>query len=713
MDGLESGRWSNSAQTDAALTQMQTKSPVTHNVTEDEMSRLRRMFRAYERNKVREITEQRDSRRYYNGRQWTEEEMNTLRRRKQPIVTDNRIARKIDFLVGVEQRMRRDPKAAPRTPQDEHGADTATAGVRFVCDYNNWEQLASHTAHDAFVNGIGVIWLGVKNCKYGLDPVARHVEVDRFFYDPRSMLPDFSDARYMGVHLWLDVEDVKTEYPDLADQIDDLIDRTGGVTIFSTEEDHAEAWGDFERKRVRVVEMYEKRPLAAAQSGMGWFYTKFSGAVMFDQMWSPYLDDDGMPDNPYLAFSPYVDERGDRYGLVRNMKPMQDEINHRRSKLLHRTNVRQIQLRKGVVEDVDTLRNELAKPDGVVDHNGEWGVDIGIIDQSLEMKGEAELLAQAQSSLENLGPNPGLIGKGGGVADQSGRAILAQRDSGMTELSPVFDRMRDWKLRTYRKIWARIKQSWTGDRWIRITDDNNAPAFLGINQPAEVDPVTGQVIKPHTFISELDVDIIMEEGPDVVVMQEELMQTMANLGEAAMGPIGKVLIELSNVPQKDRLLKLLETANAPDPAQAEMQKRMAKLEELLQAATVDAKVAEVEAKRADTISKLAGAMQPKEQQIHKETGMPMGPPPADPRMNVMSGLQALQMFPLMYGAPTLEQVSLNHPDVQPPSQEGEGQPPPGAMQNGMMQPGQPMPQGNEQQMPGGLPVSPELAGMPQ
>lgn len=710
MDGLESNNWTNSAQTERALTQLVTKSPVTHNVTEDEMSRLRRMFRAYERNKVREITEQRDARRYYNCRQWTEEEINILRRRKQPIVTDNRIARKIDFLVGVEQRMRRDPKAAPRTPMDEKGADTATAGVRFACDINNWEQLASHTAHDGFTNGIGVIWLGEKRCKEGYDPHMKHVEVDRFFYDPRSMLPDFSDARYMGVHLWLDVEDVKTQYPDLADQIDDLIDRTGGVTIFATEEDHAEQWGDFERKRVRVVEMYEKRPMENSPSGTAWFYTKFSGSVMFDQMWSPYLDDYGLPDCPYMAWSPYVDERGDRYGLIRNMKSMQDEINHRRSKLLHRTSVRQVQMQKGVVEDVDYTREQLAKPDGIVEHAGEWGVNIGIIDDSKEIKGETELLLQAESSLENLGPNPGLIGKGGGVADQSGRAILAQRDSGMTELSPVFDRLRDWKLRVYRKMWSRIKQLWTGDRWIRITDDNNAPAFLGLNQPAQYDPQTGEMIQAHTFISEIDVDIIMEEGPDVVVMQEELMQTLSQLGEAALTPLGKLMIELSNVPQKDRLLKLLDKANAPDPATAQMQARLARLEEMLKAATVDEKVAAVEAKRAETMAKLASALQPKEQPLHKETGMPMGPPPADPMQSVMSGLQALQMFPLQYGAPTLEQISLNMPDPQPPEPDGDeqGQQMP---QGGPMMPGQQMMPPNEQQMPGGLPVSPEVSGM--
>ena len=244
------------------------------------------------------------------------------------------------------------------------------------------------------------------------------------------------------------------------------------------------------------------------------------------------------------------------------------------------------------------------------------------------------------------------------MADQSGRAILAQRDSGMTELSPVFDRLRDWKLRTYRKIWARIRQCWRGDRWIRITGDGEAPQFLGLNQPAQMNPQTGQV-QPHTFLSEIDVDIIMEEGPDVVVMQEELMQTFSQLGPNALGPMGKVMIELSNVPNKDRLLQIIEQATAPNPEVIEMQKRMAKLEELLKAAMIDEKIAGMEQRRADTLAKLAQAFTPKQPQTD-EFGMPKGPAPAHPMQGVVPGLQAMQMFPLQYGDRKSTRLNSSH-----------------------------------------------------
>src|SRR5690554_4460732 len=66
--------------------------------------------------KAQEIEEQRVFRHYYHGDQWTAEERKTLSDRKQPVITSNRVGRKIDAVVGLVERMRTDPKAYARTP---------------------------------------------------------------------------------------------------------------------------------------------------------------------------------------------------------------------------------------------------------------------------------------------------------------------------------------------------------------------------------------------------------------------------------------------------------------------------------------------------------------------------------------------------------------------------------------------------------------------
>src|SRR5688572_15169689 len=68
---------------------------------------LFRMFQAWESAKTAENLEMYDSARYYHGKQWTDAELKTLKRRNQPPTMKNLIRRKIDFLVGLEQRLRR------------------------------------------------------------------------------------------------------------------------------------------------------------------------------------------------------------------------------------------------------------------------------------------------------------------------------------------------------------------------------------------------------------------------------------------------------------------------------------------------------------------------------------------------------------------------------------------------------------------------------
>lgn len=551
---------------------------------QEAIGRKREWFRAYETAKAREMEEARIARQYYHDKQWTDGEVERLRQRGQQATVRNRIKRKVDFLVGVEQRLRRDPKAYPRTPQHEQEADTATAGLRFVCDKNLWGKISSDVMHDGLVSGIGVVFIGIQ----GQDPVLTEVAVDRFFYDPRSIKPDFSDARYLGLHLWLDIDEAKERWPDKAKELDSMMDADGGETTTSTiEQDRDEQWGDFENRRVRVVEFWEKGGNGA------WRFCYFTGNIILESGDSPYLDEQGKPDCPYEAWSPYIDEKGTRYGLIRTLKSIQDEVNYSASKMLHRISVRQMFYKEGAVEDVDDFARQMARPDGklkIAPHS-EWGKDVGPVDDMKALQGEAERHQLAVQEMENYGPNPGLVGQGQGVDGASGRALLAQRDSGMTELSPVFERQRDWKLRCYRKMWARIRQAWTGERWIRVTDDSNAVQFVPINQ-YQMDPMTGQIMGQNV-VAEIDVDIILDEGPDTITMNEELMDQFTKLGEAAMSPLGKIVIELSNTPKKEQLIRMIDEAMqamqpGPDPAlQAKAEAEQAKLQADMQMKQMD------------------------------------------------------------------------------------------------------------------------------
>jgi hypothetical protein len=77
------------------------------------LDKLRRQYNDFASAKDAEAREMVESRHYYHGDQWTKTEIESLRRRKQPVVTSNRIVRKIDAVVGLVERLRQDPKGIP------------------------------------------------------------------------------------------------------------------------------------------------------------------------------------------------------------------------------------------------------------------------------------------------------------------------------------------------------------------------------------------------------------------------------------------------------------------------------------------------------------------------------------------------------------------------------------------------------------------------
>src|SRR6478609_1626509 len=95
---------------------------------------LKKGYLAYLDNKNEEIKEQQNARRYYHGAQWTDKQIKAFDKRKQPVVTYNRIGRKINAVVGLLERQKQDPRGYPRTPKHEEGAEIATAVLRYACD---------------------------------------------------------------------------------------------------------------------------------------------------------------------------------------------------------------------------------------------------------------------------------------------------------------------------------------------------------------------------------------------------------------------------------------------------------------------------------------------------------------------------------------------------------------------------------------------------
>lgn len=523
-----------------------------------DIAKLKKAYTEYLSNKREEIDEQKDARRYYHGAQWTDAQIKILKKRKQPISTVNRIGRKIDGVVGLLERLRQDPKAFPRTPGQEQGADIATAVIRYALDSQEWKPKSAEIARDGAIEGIGGLEINLTQGD-SRDPNDRDIELDivepeNFFYDPRSKRADFSDARYMGVGKWMDIDLAKEMFPDKSDEIEQSIDND---TELSTNPDNENKWFNSDRKHIRLVDCWYRH-------NGEWCYSIFTGAVILMEGKSYLIDEKNKTECKYIMYSGSVDHDGDRYGFVRNMKSSQDSINFKEAKLNHILASRRLIMSNAAVKDVETARKEWARTDGVIIVNP--GGEVKADDQSFDFAGWSKLLVDSKQEIEGFGPNPQLLGQGS--EQQSGRAISLLQQAGIAELGPYIQGFKGWKVRVYRAVLNAIQRHWTAERYIRVTDDDGLAQFIQING-LQVDPATGH---PNIVnaIGSLDVDVIIDEGPDSINMMADTYDALIAMATSGAQVPPQVLIELSpgiDGRTKKKLLGYIEQAQKPGPAQ--------------------------------------------------------------------------------------------------------------------------------------------------
>lgn len=568
----------------------------------DDFSRYVQQFEEAEAATASGRVESEKARDYVDGRQFSAEELATLKKRKQPITPENLIRPKIESLCGLERQGRVDPVAYPRVPSKEGDANAVTDALRYVEQDQDFDIKRSAVFNNMLVEGFGGVEVTVRQGRGGvIDPYIVRIAWNRLYYDPHSSETDFSDASYVGYVTWMDAAKAKKQWPD-AEAVIDATMQTGTSARFATYDDKPRwsYWSDSKRNRIRVNTHYH------LVDGT-WHRCVFTlGGELEASAPSVLLDDEGNPENPLILQAAYVDRDNDRYGIVRDMIPLQDEVNKRRSKFLHLVNSNRWRVSPQFAQDKRELKRELAAPDGVV--VGDPG-DVESLDTIGKDQGQFQLLQDSRATLKgNIGPNAYLQGKAG--ESQSGRAVLAQQQAGMVEITPLLDSLRHFTIRVYRQVWNRIRQYWTAERWIRVTDDENNVRFVGLNTPPEVSPEQAQAaamqiqqlvqsrqIDPETaqqrmaelqqkmqvgnHLAELDVDIEIDEVNETPTLQAEQYQELMQLvGTGVFGmpvppEIAELIVAASNFRDKQKLMDIVEKLKAaaaqPDPIQQQAQ----------------------------------------------------------------------------------------------------------------------------------------------
>lgn len=432
---------------------------------------------------------QQEDRDFYDGYQWTPEEVDELLARNQPVTTNNRIKAKINYILGVHSENKSQPRAYPRTPHHDLDGEAATDALRYIADTDDFVSKRASVASEVHIEG-GPAG-GVFEIE-GDNPTLKHLPWDRIYYDPRSRKPDFSDARYMGHFVWMYRDEAEDELlgdmdPDSEEyqRISELLDSTYAGLGGESTEDRPRRYADGQ-DRVRYFTTYYKS--RGEWHRCVWTHAGFIEPPTVVEDYYREEDKDGQPGKtwcPMWLTSAYRDRENDCYGDVRPMKSPQEEINKRRSKALDLLiHPERVIAETAAIPNPDEFMDQRARSGGVAEVQAGTLADNRIQITSNDSLVAAQLgMAQlAEQSLEQSGPHAAAVA--GDQRLQSGRLYVARQAAAAMELKPVFDHLHKWELGCYERYWWMARRTWTGEKWLRVRDDDSqiGVRYVAINR---------------------------------------------------------------------------------------------------------------------------------------------------------------------------------------------------------------------------------------
>lgn len=471
---------------------------ISENPESIDLATLVRQHRHFEGATADQRTESQRAWDYVDGIQWTKEEIEVHNREGRPLITVNRIAPKVHFIWGTELRGRTDPKALPRNQnQDEDSAEAITDALRYVDDLCNIPAVKSEATADVLVPGYAAAIVGVE--PYFIKQNGERIERRRFTvcsilwrefsYDPYSRLRDFSDAKWLAVNKWHDIDDARAN-PQYKGATEYLDSSALASAFTDAHEDAPSNWWDESRQRVLIREVYYWRINPQTNCKEWWMCHHTSSGFLINPRLVPFVDEDGNSWCPIIPVSAWTfrgsaDTANRRYGIVRDLMPLQDEINKRRSLALHLLMSHRVLHEEGTIADIQEFQNQLQRPDGAPKVDAPGAIKDGsvqVLPNSDLAAGQAQLLSEAKAEIDNVGPS--LANIAGDKRTLSGVAIARQQNIGSVELEPILDNIRDWQIRLYNSLWLLIRQYWDYETWLRVQDSEEKTGyrFVGLNR---------------------------------------------------------------------------------------------------------------------------------------------------------------------------------------------------------------------------------------
>jgi len=277
----------------------------------------------------------------------------------------------------------------------------------------------------------------------------------------------------------------------------------------------------------------------------------FLGNLKLQDIPSPYAHDDF----PYVPYIGYLDRFERPFGVPRQIKEQDSEVNKRRSMALSLISSRRVITEEGASADENKTFTEANRQDGYIVMNKGKMDRIHIQEMGELAPTQMEMLRSSEQEMQEIAgsnevvPRPNVRSTG---------MMESQADTAASMTASLLDNAKMSDKLLGEKLMALIQDTWTDEKVLRVTDRvTGTEKFVTVNERFVDD--TGITVRNN--ITQAKFDLVMTTAPMTDTMRQKNMDNIfAAINSAppeAVGPLINLALEISDLPEKDQLLSQL------------------------------------------------------------------------------------------------------------------------------------------------------------
>lgn len=456
--------------------------------------------------------EEKQVRDMYHNRQYNSQQLAILERRGQPSETFNIIKLFARLLVGYYSTVVNTIKVQPRQENDTLTAMLLHDVVQYTFENNHFETEGDKVKLDGMLSGVMCVYEDVVNTgrkdKFGR-PINRidlsHVPSREILLDPMSRKEDYSDARFIHRFKWVSEDYLRSVLlnDNSKSKAEEILNRL-------------EAYENHVNQEDTEFDLYY-------QDRFTGLYKQYDNYLLIhtviidneDKVWSIFWCGDEEISRkevtyrevrfPYRVQRVHTSDKAEYYGLFREVIESQKAINQAIIKIQLMANSQKAFVQEGSVEDLDEFTDAFNRVNAVIPVKKLSGVKVESL--SREVMEQYAIVDKAFDRIQRvLGINDSFLGMA--YASDSGRKVKLQQNATTLALRYVTTKVEQLYRLLGWDIVNLVKQFYTANEVLRITDQATGERWVEINKPMEI--WSGQ----YDNLGEPIMDIPFEEVTD-------------------------------------------------------------------------------------------------------------------------------------------------------------------------------------------------------